>query len=493
MPGGLMQLLAVGAQDQYITVSPEMTYFKQKYKRPTNFSMQSVETTFVSTPPLTIASRVQYTCKIPRVGDLLKDVFLALQLPDIYVEKNPGDGPYYDNGSQAVQGQPRFRWIPKIGNYIVYSYSLVADTTVLDQKWGEFDDVWNDLTMPLDKLTTYNRMIGNEALFEIPNVYKKSVIVSRNNKLEYYDYPYSDISTTPAIPTISGRRLYIPLNFWFSKSAELALPLVSLQYQVVTITIEFRMLEDLFQFYDPWNKIYISPSKYRSLYGGTWAIGDYLEPNIVNTNKKKTTLDLTPYLECNYVFLDTPERTYIATNSFDYLVENVYRTETSGIQNIYTIDLHIANPIKEILWITRRADIFNYNDWANLTASIPQDNTQSALSSAKILWNGIDRFDIKSSRYFNLLQPYQYHTASPREGIYTYSFALEPEKIQPSGSFNASTINKTQLYITMNPYTSTGSSLIDGPANTEYTVIVYSIYYNIFRVMSGSGAMVFAS
>jgi hypothetical protein len=493
MPGGLMQLLAVGAQDQYITVSPEMTYFKQKYKRPTNFSMQSVETTFVSTPPLTVGSRLQYTCKIPRVGDLLKDTFLALQLPDIYVQKNQ-TFTYDNNGKPVVTGQPPFRWIPKIGNYIVYTYSLIADTTVLDQKWGEFDDVWNDLTMPLNKLTTYNRMIGNEANFEIPNVYKKNVVVFKNNQILYNDYPYAETSTTPSI---SGRRLYIPLNFWFSKSPDLALPLVSLQYQVVTITIEFRMLEELFQFYDPINKIYISPTLYRSLYGGTWAIGDYFQlispDNITGLLNKKTTLDLTPYLECNYVFLDTPERTYIATNSFDYLIENVYRTETSGIQNIYTIDLHIANPIKEILWITRRTDIFNYNDWANLTAAIPQDNTQSALSTAKILWNGIDRFDIKSARYFNLLQPYQYHTASPREGIYTYSFALEPEKIQPSGSFNASTINKTQLYITMNPYTRTDSSLIDGPGKTEYTVIVYSIYYNIFRVMSGSGAMVFAS
>ena len=155
MPGGLMQLLAVGAQDQYLTVAPEMSYFKQIYKRPTNFSMQSIQTPFSSTPYINPGSKTTYTCKIPRVGDLLKDVFLSVQLPDIFVPNNL----IIQNGIPV--GLPKFRWIPNIGNYMIYSYSLTADTQLLDQRWGEYNDISHELCGKSDKLGTYNRMTGN--------------------------------------------------------------------------------------------------------------------------------------------------------------------------------------------------------------------------------------------------------------------------------------------------------------------------------------------
>jgi len=67
--------------------------------------------------------------------------------------------------------------------------------------------------------------------------------------------------------------------------------------------------------------------------------------------------------------------------------------------------------------------------------------------------------------------------------LYAYSFALHPEKLQPSGEFNASMINDISLFVTLNPREDT---------TYEHEIVVYSVYYNIFRVMSGSGAMVFA-
>lgn len=474
-----MQLLAVGAQDQYLTVAPEMSYFKQIYKRPTNFSMQSVQTPFSSTPYINPGSKTTYTCKIPRVGDLLKDVFLSVQLPNIFVPNNLT----IQNGIPV--GLPKFRWIPNIGNYMIYSYSLTADTQLLDQRWGEYNDISHELCGKADKAGTYNRMTGNEADFINPSLMKPSIVIN-NNHISYSQYPYSSSSSQP---TIKSRRLYIPLEFWFTKSPDIAIPLVALQYQIININVEFRALEDLFQVYDPINNIYVSPGQYRSLYNTSVSISDYLQFNGNGPN----VIDLSAYLECNYVFLDTPERTFIATNSYDYLIEGVYRTETSGITNIYTITLSISNPIKELIWITRRSDIFNYNDWTNLTASIPENNSAPALATSKIIWNGVDRFDEKDSRYFNLLQPYEYHTSSPREGIYCYSFALYPEEIQPSGTFNASTINKTQLYVTVNPYSTSKIPYVNGPNRSEYTITVYSVYYNIFRVMGGHGSMVFAN
>ena len=174
----------------------------------------------------------------------------------------------------------------------------------------------------------------------------------------------------------------------------------------------------------------------------------------------------------------------MALNSHDYLIERVFRMEDGGISGNKTIDLMLQNPVKEIIWMLRREDMNRFNDWGNFTNSITRLPNYHILKNAKLIWNGMDRFEEKTPEYFNYIQPYQYHTRTPKDGIYAYSFALYPEKIQPSGSFNASTVNKIQMYVSTNP--SVGGDY-------TYDIIVFSLYYNIFRVMSGSGGMVFAN
>jgi hypothetical protein len=178
--------------------------------------------------------------------------------------------------------------------------------------------------------------------------------------------------------------------------------------------------------------------------------------------------------------LDEAERKSIASQSHDFLVERVYRIDKEGIKTQGMIDLVIQNPIKEIIWVARRSDTQKYNTW-----NFYMNKTNSPiLNTAKLLWNGMERFEEKPEVFFNMIQPYKHHTRCPREGIYVYSFALYPEQIQPSGSFNASIINKIQMYVTTNP-----------PLNSiyDYEFIFYAPYYNVFRVMSGSGGMVFAN
>jgi len=100
--------------------------------------------------------------------------------------------------------------------------------------------------------------------------------------------------------------------------------------------------------------------------------------------------------------------------------------------------------------------------------------------SAQLLFNGITRLETKDSAYFNLLQPWQHHSSSPRTGVYCYSFSLYPEKYHPSGTCNMSMINNVQLQLTNN-----------SPQNTSYQYIyyTYSLYYNIFEIVSGMGAI----
>lgn len=460
MAGGLLQLVAVGAQNQYITASPEMSYFKQVYRRYSNFAMESVKLTFLTKPVLDVGSG-SFTCRIGRVADLLNEVYLSVLLPDIY-----------------SSGVYQFRWIQNLAQYMIRSYSVRIDAQLIDQGYGEWIDIWNELTMPAGKKDAYNRMTANTDDMVFPQSAKLLTIIE-NNRLRYNYYP----EATPNTPSIPGKRIFIPLPFWFTKNPALALPLVALQYQTIDITIELRSINDLYQVYDERTDRFLSPMRYLELYSQEnprVTIHHFLKYGGTDT----TTIDIDAYLECNFTFLDEVERRTIAAAPMDLLVERVYRTEYGGVKRQATIDLVIANPVKEIVWVARRNDIRNYNTWRNFTMTVPEDSYKSIMKTAKFIWNGLDRIEEKPVEYFNLVQPYQHHSNGARQGICAYSFSIYPEKWQPSGSFNASTVNSIQLYVTTEN---------DAAFSLEYDVVVYSVYYNVFRIMGGQGGMVFAN
>lgn len=448
MPGGVLQLVATASQDQYINGAPEMSYYKAVYKRHTNFAMESIRQTF-NTKPLLQTSTTSVTARIGRVADMLGQVYFTFQLPDIYSDANK-----------------RFRWIQNIGEFMVYSYSARLDTQLIDQGYGEWMHVWNELTAAQEHLQVYNAMIGNTQDMYNPVSNNPRVLI-RNNIMTYQFYPSA--TTTSAQPSISGRRIVVPLPFWFSRNPALALPLIALQYQFLEITLELRNVDELYQLYDSSTNTWVSPARYRQLTGENVSIGDFLK-------SPASTVDIDGYLECNFIFLDTAERTTIASQQTDLLVERVYRTEKGGTLNNDIIDMYISNPIKEFIWFARKDDINNTNNWSDFT-----NNNQPIMRTAKLIWNGLDRIEEKEEYYFNKIQPYQHHSNSAKNGLYCYNFGLYPEKWQPSGSFNASAVNKIQLYVTTNN------------GQSGYTFIVFSLYYNVFRIIGGSGGMVFAN
>jgi hypothetical protein len=105
--------------------------------------------------------------------------------------------------------------------------------------------------------------------------------------------------------------------------------------------------------------------------------------------------------------------------------------------------------------------------------------------TALIQLNGHDRFTVREGDYFNLVQPYQHHTNCPAIGINVYSFALQPEQHQPSGTCNLSRIDNTTLLLTI-------SANAVG-ALTSSTVRVYATNYNVLRIMSGMGGLAFSN
>ena len=79
--GGLIQLVAQGPQDSYLTANPQVTYFRDIYRKHTNFALESIEQTFNGL--VDFGKRVQ--CIIARDGDLLSRIYLQATLPSVNI------------------------------------------------------------------------------------------------------------------------------------------------------------------------------------------------------------------------------------------------------------------------------------------------------------------------------------------------------------------------------------------------------------------------
>jgi hypothetical protein len=182
MGGGLLQLVAYGAQDVYLTGNPQITFFKSVYKRHTNFSIEAIEQTFNGTPDF--GSRV--TCQISRNGDLINRVYLQLRLT-------------------GTNNYCKYFGL-RILNYV----ELEIGGQRIDRHYAHWLYIWNELSLPVSKRDGWNNMVG---------AFGGNV--------------------TGATPTINST-LYVPLEFWFCRNIGLALPLIALQYHEVKININFE-------------------------------------------------------------------------------------------------------------------------------------------------------------------------------------------------------------------------------------------------------------
>jgi hypothetical protein len=182
MGGGLLQLVAYGAQDVYLTGNPQITFFKVVYRRHTNFSMESIEQTFNGAADW--GKRV--TCQISRNGDLIHRVYLQTTLPG-------QDADYVDYAGLAM----------------IKTVELEIGGQRIDKQYGDWMYIWNELSLPSGKREGYDKMVGK------------------------------------TVSGAEDRTLFVPLEFWFCRNPGLALPLIALQYHEVKINLEFRSLADM--------------------------------------------------------------------------------------------------------------------------------------------------------------------------------------------------------------------------------------------------------
>jgi hypothetical protein len=464
MAGGMLSLIAFGAQDILLKGNPQTTYFKKVFKTHTNFSMESIALNFSRTDT-NIYENTTFTTKIDRHGDLINHIYFSMELPDIISDSRLS-----------------FRWVENLAEALINNYSITINGSLIERNYGENLFIQNNLCMNEEKRKVYNKLTGNIDELTNPEKYVLDNTQISNPTKRYRiggTYPTATIDPltgNPVTVSIKNRRIYIPLPFWFSKDIAASLPLISLQYSETVISVEINPISNIYRLlynrdglYDYW-----APDMYN--------FGHRLVNFVTNMNStyltSETSLDIKAYLEVNYVFLEELERNFFAYKPLDYLIEQTTRVEYNDITVNSVQQLVIQNPIKEIYWFLRRSDHKKKNNPFDFT-----DKSRQIMKTGKIQFNGLDRISEKDAIYFNYLQPYQHHSGNCVDGLYNYSFSVLPELYAPSGSVNASRINKFSfpLYI-MSPDT----------IDYTYDIVFYVISNNFIKISSGLCGVVFA-
>jgi hypothetical protein len=544
MGGGLMQLVAYGAQDVYLTGSPQITFFKVIYRRHTNFSVEPIPQPFTGNADF---GRT-VTCTINRNGDLITNMYTLINLAAV-----TGTNPSNDWG-----------YVRRVGLAILQHYKIEIGGSKIDEQYGDWLNIWWELSHKVGQERGFARMVG-----DVPEL----TTINSANKPAY--------------------SLYVPLEFWFNRNNGLALPLIALQYHDVRITIDFRPAAQCV------NVLTSSNAQPSISMSDASLVIDYVY--LDSEERKRFAQASHEYLIEQLQF--TGSETLSSTNNkyrlnfnhpCKFLIWASHLEKYSTSTNYVAYNTNMADPsVREtyakLLWLSTRANLtLNGSQWfiadqeassqevlspnpssdaasknidsyvtaqfvfnnlsSGISPSVPAsvdnvvlltnnfgmddlssevenleilfganvqfllshavsvqdqfnygnylDGTNNPVSSAKLQLNGSDRFQIRDGYYFNYVQPYQHFSCTPADGINVYSFALKPEDHQPSGTCNFSRIDNATLQV----FCGLDNQQGDNAYTTEYIgsnsnslLNIYAVNYNVLRVMSGMAGAAYSN
>jgi hypothetical protein len=407
MGGGLLQLVAYGAQDAYITGNPHITFWKVLYKRHTNFAMEAMRVNFTGSPSYGQRSVVV----INRNADLMFRTYLEVTLPDTRAAAT--------GAAQDVLWTAGGR--RRLGYLLIQQVEIEIGGQIMDRHYGEWMYLWESLTSQYDQSVRLNQMLGAavEGTFSTP--------AGCNGR-----------------PTV----LYIPLSFWFCRNPGLALPLIALQYHEVRLNFIFRQATDLVQ---------------NITTGGGAFTGGVVGAAAALPRFK----DAAVYVD--YIYLDTDERRRFAQQSHEYLIDQLqYGLQQSVTSQTVRLDLTLNHPVKELVWVYQDARKLDCSQLSALGTSNTQPFAYDDIANrCRLQLNGQDRFDERYGDYFWKVQPYQHHSG----GAFEPHAYTQPVGQTSTGStfmtFTATTAVSTALTV----FTRTGGAAQASVAGLVFTII----------------------
>ena len=479
-----MQLVAYGAQDIYLTGNPQITFFKVVYRRHTNFSMESIKQSINGYSQIYQSDgnnvNNKATVTISRNGDLITSIYVVCNIQD------------------RVNGV--------CGDELVEDVEIEIGGQRIDKHYKEWNQIWNELTTPVSKCDGYKYMTG---------------------------------SFSNGMVTLDGTRqqsIHYPLNFWFCRNPGLALPLIALQYHEVQLKITWGTLDNIIR-----NSVYDSTNDDMVNIMEVWVDYIYLDTDerrrfsqvsheylieqlqvqkekdmenkefklnlehpikeiIWTTPENKPIDDAKIKLNINghdrfsertkeYFTLVQPYKHHTSIPGYNIketdnpLMVNAIENSFSGAVNTITHEgddlvIKLSEEISTGILTGDIVNILNNND--DVSIGITQINNIDR-SEKKIY---IDHNHIPDFSVSNIVISVLGRTQGPKsrcsqlkKDIYVYSFCLDPEEHQPSGTCNFSRIDSAKI-------------LFDKLTSISN---IYAINYNILRIMSGMGGLAYSS
>jgi hypothetical protein len=381
MGGGLIQLVAYGAQDVYLTGNPQITFFKVVYRRHTNFARENIEQVFDGNAA--VGSSV--VCTLSRSGDLVNNIYLTTLLTHTQVG-NTTDLPH------------------NLGHMLIKTCEVEIGGQKIDKHYSQWLQIWAELH------GLYDRKAGDD----------DNDATGHQTSIKYLNAGYNSlvcgIGEENAAATVT-KRLYVPLRFWFCNNPGLALPLIALQYHEVKIKMTFETSANLTNNHATTDMTTaISDSK---------LLVDYI---YLDTDERRRFAQVShEYLieqlqhEGSVSATDAGSSANITVNYnhpvkyIAWAVEDGNRTKTNTVNTCPLTFL----PISAI-----------------------HTDTSNGEGSCKLMLNGNDRFEEREMSYFTRVQTHQNFGVVPADNrIGVYSFANNPKDHQPSGTCNFSRID----------------------------------------------------
>jgi len=335
MGGGLMQLVAYGAQDVYLTGNPQITFWKVTYRRYTNFAIESIEQTFNGQADF--GRRVQ--CVISRNGDLAYRTYLQVTLPEI--NQLMGLGAFILGQGSGVYA----RWLDYPGEQLVAQVEVEIGGQRIDRQYGDWMHIWNQLTMTSEQTRGYFKMIGNTTQLTFITDPSFADVDGPCDSLA----PRQVCAPRNALPETT---LYVPLQFWFCTNPGLALPLIALQYHEVKINLDIRPIDECL-----WAVTTLSCNT--DPYSGS--AGQFTPGRPVPATIAYNQSLVAASLYVDYVFLDTDERRRMAQNPHEYLITQLQFTGDESVgSSSNKIKLNFNHPVKELIWVVQADQNVDY-------------------------------------------------------------------------------------------------------------------------------------
>ena len=432
MTGGLMNLTAAGNENIVIHGNPKKTFFKAVFKKHTNFGLQRFRIDFEGNRVLNFTTPTILDFKIPRYAELLYDTYVCVTLPDIY-------SPLLYKGENELGRNLipyEFRWIDELGTNMIQEVEIYTGGTTLAKYSGEYLSCVKERDFTGAKKDLWNRMTGN-----VPEINDPA---NANGNINVYpNAMYIDESGVE--PSIRSRKIYIPLDAFFCESSKMALPLVALQYQEVSIRLTFRPTYQLYTINniadiqdDTCISYRIAPNP-NDLDNQLWRFLQAPQDVAASQelyNQTRNDWNSDVHLIGTYVFLGQEERRTMAQNSHTILLKQVKEYDFLGQAGSKIVEMESRDLLSGYMFRFRRSDALMRNEWSNYTNWAYRNVQPQALSEDLPLLDGNEIPNPNNFHITGSIGTYAHNQKEILSEIGIIMGGVYREKVLDSGIFN---------------------------------------------------------